>query len=108
MKFDFVIGNPPYQEEVAKVETENGQKRSKSIFHFFQISADEIATSGSVMVYPGGRWIHRSGKGMKDFGLRQINDPSLSRLDFYPESRDVFGSAAAVADGISIVVTIYR
>lgn len=104
MKFDFVIGNPPYQEEVAKVETENGQKRSKSIFHFFQISADEIATSGSVMVYPGGRWIHRSGKGMKDFGLRQINDPSLSRLDFYPESRDVFGSAAAVADGISIVV----
>lgn len=48
MKFDFVIGNPPYQEEVAKVETENGQKRSKSIFHFFQISADEIATSGSV------------------------------------------------------------
>ena len=37
MKFDFVIGNPPYQEEVAKVETENGQKRSKSIFHFFQM-----------------------------------------------------------------------
>lgn len=36
MKFDFVIGNPPYQEEVAKVETENGQKRSKSIFHFFR------------------------------------------------------------------------
>ncbi len=104
MKFDFVIGNPPYQEEVAKVETENGQKRSKSIFHHFQISADDIATSCSVLIYPGGRWIHRSGKGMKDFGLQQINDPNLSRLDFYPESKDIFGSAAAIADGISIVV----
>ena len=30
-KFFAVIGNPPYQETVAKVETKNGQKRVSSI-----------------------------------------------------------------------------
>lgn len=102
MKFDFCIGNPPYQEETAKKETTNGQKRSKSIFHYFQIAADQITQRGSVLIYPGVRWIHQSGKGMAEFGKKQINDITLSRLDFYPDSKDLFPNAD-IADGISIV-----
>lgn len=100
--FDYVIGNPPYQEEVAIKETNNGMRRSRSIFQYFQIEADKIAIS-SVLIYPAVRWIHQGGKGMKDFGKNQINDLSLSKLVYYPNAKDVFPNIG-ITDGISIVV----
>ena len=60
MKFDFVIGNPPYQEEAESESTSNGQKPRKNIFQHFQIQADKIAKESSVLIYPGGRWMHQS------------------------------------------------
>lgn len=103
MKFDFCIGNPPYQEETAKKETKNGQKTSHSIFHYFQIAADNISSISSVLIYPAARWIHRSGKGMRDFGFSQINDTRLKKLVVYKSSKDVFPSTE-IGDGISIVI----
>lgn len=92
MKFDFVIGNPPYQHESESSSSKtNGQKPMTNIFHYFQQQADEIVKESSVMIYPGGRWIHQSGKGVKEFGKSQINDPSLSTVEFYPNASDVFG-----------------
>lgn len=103
MKWDFAIGNPPYQQETENTSLTNGQLRSKSVFHFFQIEADKIARESTVLIYPAGRWIQRSGKGMASFGLEQINDHRLSKVYFYPDSKEVF-SSAAIADGISVVV----
>ena len=103
MKFDAVVGNPPYQEEIAKQESKtNGQARSRSIFPFFQAAADDISNGATSLIYPGARWIHRSGKGMAQFGLEQINDPHLVKLIFYPDSTEIF-SDVGIADGISIV-----
>lgn len=66
-KFYAIIGNPPYQEETTQKEpTSNGQKPVKSIFNDFQDEADKIAYGSVELVYPGGRWIHQSGKGMQD------------------------------------------
>lgn len=101
-KFDFVIGNPPYQEETAIKNTKNGMKRSKSVFQEFQIEADKISNI-SVLIYPAVRWIHQGGKGMKKFGIKQINDIHLSKLIYYPSSKDVF-PGVSITDGISIVV----
>ncbi len=104
MKFDYIIGNPPYQEESTEtVSATNGQKPRTNIFHFFQLQADELAYKGEVLIYPAGRWIHRSGKGMADFGYRQINDPHLAEIIFFPEAKEVF-SGVQIADGISIVI----
>ncbi len=104
MKFDFIIGNPPYQEESTDtISSTNGQKPRTNIFHFFQLQADEIAENGEILIYPAGRWIHRSGKGMAEFGLKQINDPHLSEVIFFPDAKEVF-SGVQIADGISIVV----
>lgn len=104
MKFDFIIGNPPYQEETTETASQsNGQKPQKNIFHYFQIEADKLAAKGSVLIYPGGRWIHRSGKGLRKFGLAQINDPHLKRIIFYPNSQELF-PGIAIADGLTIVV----
>ncbi len=55
------------------------------------------------MIYPGARWIHRSGKGMEVFGLNQINDVKLEQIDYYPDSHEIF-QQVAIADGLSIVL----
>ncbi len=102
MKFKAVVGNPPYQEVVAQKESANGQKRSSSIFHHFQLVSDRLGAYSS-LIYPGARWIHRSGKGLDQFGLAQINDPHLSLLEFFPDSTDIFDSVG-IADGLSIVL----
>ena len=103
MKFDYVIGNPPYQEEADSDSATNGQKPRKNIFQHFQIQADKIASESSVLIYPGGRWIHQSGKGLKEFGKNLINDHRLSSVEFYPDAKEVFGNAADLADGVTIV-----
>ena len=103
MKFDFIVGNPPYQEETDKVSKTNGQLRSKSIFQYFQTASDQLAKKGTVLIYPAGRWIQQSGRGMSDFGLRQINDYRLSKIIYYPKAKDIFPTTD-IGDGISIVV----
>ena len=52
MKWDFAIGNPPYQQETENISLTNGQLRSKSVFHFSKIvlvcSASVILTSQAI------------------------------------------------------------
>lgn len=61
LKFNAIVGNPPYQVITAKRESQtNGQLRSKSVFQYFQIAADNISTTYISLIYPGVRWIHRS------------------------------------------------
>ena len=102
MKFNAVVGNPPYQEVVAQKESANGQKVSVSIFQYFQMISEKLGRY-TALIYPGARWIHRSGKGFEQFGLSQINDPRLCLLKFFPNSTDVF-KEVGIADGLSIVM----
>ena len=102
MKFNAVVGNPPYQEVVEQKESFNGQKVSISIFQYFQMISERLGKYTS-LIYPGARWIHRSGKGLEKFGLAQINDCHLMMLEFFPYSTDVFKDVA-IADGLSIVL----
>ena len=102
MKIDAIIGNPPYQLTVAKKDTDNGQKAVINIFQHFQLLADRLSPRFSSLIYPAGRWIHRSGKGLADFGYNQINDKRLCRLHFFPNSTDIFQDVG-IADGLSIV-----
>ncbi|EMB73704.1 Eco57I restriction-modification methylase domain-containing protein [Streptococcus mutans] len=107
VKFDVVIGNPPYQEEINNKETNHGQqKRVKNVFHYFQMETDYLKPKYAVLIYPAVRWIHQSGKGMKQFGIKQINDYHLSHLIYYPNANNVFNDVA-IADGISIVLKDY-
>lgn len=102
MKFNAVVGNPPYQMTVAKKSTENGQKAVINIFHFFQVSSEKLGQYTS-LIYPGGRWIHRSGKGLDKFGLEQINDSHLQKVEFFPDANEVF-EKVGLPDGISVVL----
>lgn len=102
MKFNAIVGNPPYQEVVDQKESTNGQKVSISIFQYFQTISEKIGKY-TALIYPGSRWIHRSGKGLEKLGLAQMNDPHLALLEFFPCSKDIFKDVA-IADGLSIVL----
>ena len=102
MKFNAIVGNPPYQEVVDQKESTNGQKVSISIFQYFQTISEKIGKY-TALIYPGSRWIHRSGKGLEKFGLAQMNDPHLALLEFFPCSKDI-SKDVAIADGLSIVL----
>jgi hypothetical protein len=103
MKFDAVIGNPPYQEEkVKRASTTNGQTPRTNIFQYFQIAADCISDGATSLIYPAGRWIQQFGKGVVDFGYEQINDTRLEKIDYYADAEEIF-SDVEIADGISIV-----
>lgn len=104
MKFDYVIGNPPFQEESkGEVSKLNGQKPRKNVFQKFQEAVDDVTEGTSVLIYPAVRWMHRSGKGCEDFGLQQINDTHLSQIVYYEDAKEVFPNVA-IPDGVSIVV----
>lgn len=102
MKFSAVVGNPPYQMTVAKKDTENGQKAVINIFHYFQIISEQLGQYTS-LIYPGGRWIHRSGKGLEQFGINQINDTHLKKVEYFPNANDIF-EKVGLPDGITIVL----
>ena len=102
MKFSAVVGNPPYQMTVAKKDTENGQKAVINIFHYFQISSEQLGQYTS-LIYPGGRWIHRSGKGLEEFGINQINYTHLKKVEYFPNANDIF-EKVGLPDGITIVL----
>ena len=105
MKFDAVVGNPPYQEEIIQNnEAKNGQNPRTNVFQYFQEIALEITCRYTALIYPAIRWIHQSGKGVKVFGKNFINSLILSKLYFYPNSKDVFPNID-VPDGISMVLT---
>ena len=101
MKFDAVISNPPYQAE-SETKKIGGQPPRTNIFHHFQLIADECVKSVDIMIYPGKRWLHQSGKGLKQFGYNQINDKTLESIDYYINANDIFDDSQ-IDDGISIV-----
>lgn len=103
MKFDAIVGNPPYQEETAQAQsTTNGQAPRTNVFQYFQMISDELSCGAISLIYPGARWIHRFGKGLAQFGLNQINDKTLVRVDFYQDANEIFKDVA-IADGITVV-----
>lgn len=106
MKFDVVIGNPPYQ-ELTTQKMGSGQAPVQNIFQYFQELADVLSTDYTTLIYPGKRWIHQSGKGMAKFGYNQINDRHLAKLIYFEDANEVF-SAVSIPDGISIVVKDYH
>lgn len=104
MKFDVIVGNPPYQIETKTENSKNGQAPRTNIFHYFENIAIENAQEASALIFPAVRWIHRSGKGLKEFGLKMINDNRLEKIVYYPNATEIFENTE-IADGISIVVT---
>lgn len=79
--FDYVIGNPPYQEE--KQGTSD-----KPVYNHFMDAAYSI--SGKVLLITPARFLFNAGKTPKDWNRKMLSDEYLRVLFFAQKSGDVF------------------
>ena len=114
MKFDFVIGNPPYQ--LSKEKTENQtQGNSSWIYQNFQFVADVISDC-SCLIYPFGGWFDTPTR-LNKLGEKILTDKHTYLIHAYEGTSDkrawyrndrnpnpIFGEDANLSAGVSIVI----
>ena len=83
MKFDFVIGNPPYQEE-----TESDSTRKPPIYHLFMDEAYKIATV--VELITPARFLFNAGYTPKSWNEKMLNDCHFKVQEYESESNKIF------------------
>ena len=94
MKFDFVIGNPPYQEEY------NGQSTgANSIYHLFMDAS--YAISDKVMLITPARFLFNAGSTPKQWNNRMLNDPHL-KVCHYESDCSVIFSNVDIKGGVAV------
>ncbi len=113
MKFDVVIGNPPYQETKGKTENQT-QGNSNWIYQYFQFAADDIAKC-SCLIFPFGGWFDAPER-LNGLGEKILNDRHTVFIHAYEGTTDkrawyrndkkpepIFGVNANLSAGVSIV-----
>lgn len=84
MKFDVVIGNPPYQ-----LNDGGGSGSSASpIYHKFLEQAQILDPKHLVMVIPA-KW-YSGGKGLDEFRSKMLSDKRIRYIADFPDAREVF------------------
>ncbi|MBX9679379.1 MAG: Eco57I restriction-modification methylase domain-containing protein [Gemmataceae bacterium] len=83
MKFDLIIGNPPYQ-----MAGGAGGTSDSSIYHLFVNQALKLSPRYLMMVIPS-RWL-AGGRGLDEFRQEMLGTSRLRELIDYPAASDVF------------------
>lgn len=96
MKFDYIIGNPPYQ-----MEDGGAGASATPVYNKFIDAVKELDPSVLSLIIPA-KW-YSGGKGLDQFRQEMLNDSHIRRLADYTNSLDVFPDAD-IAGGVCIFI----
>ena len=93
MKFDFIIGNPPYQGE------ENANGRPNPIYNQFMEASYQIADA--VELITPARFLFNAGLTPKAWNEKMLNDVHFKVLDYFENATEVFPNTE-IKGGVAI------
>jgi hypothetical protein len=97
LKFDVIIGNPPYQEEAKGTGT-----RDQPLYHYFMDEAFSIADK-TCLITPA-RFLFDAGQTPKAWNRKMLDDEHLKVIEYYSSSKMVF-DMVDIKGGV--VITLY-
>ena len=102
MRFDFAIGNPPYQQEQESSNTDGSLKNfAPPVYNAFLDSAHKVADKVE-MIHPA-RFLFNAGSTPKAWNEKMLNDTHFKVLEYEPDSDKIFpGLSTPIKGGIAI------
>lgn len=95
MKFDAVVGNPPYQENIAH------RGEQPPVYHLFYDNS--IAISDIVTLITPARFLFDAGKTPSDWNNKMLNDEYFRVIKYFEDSKEVFDNVD-IKGGVSITL----